>query len=51
MNGDRDACLAAGMDDYIAKPVRLEFLKIALERAAAAEFPAAPSSSRQTCPA
>ena len=34
MQGDREICLAAGMDDYISKPVRIEDLMIALERSA-----------------
>ena len=32
MAGDRDACVAAGMDDFIAKPVRQEELRACLER-------------------
>ena len=32
---DREACFAAGMDDYVAKPVRPEELAEALSRAAA----------------
>jgi CheY-like chemotaxis protein len=32
MSGDRDLCLAAGMDDYLTKPVRKETLKEILDR-------------------
>jgi len=31
-NGSRDRCLAAGMDDFIAKPLQVETLRAALDR-------------------
>ncbi len=35
-NGDREQCLEAGMDDFIAKPVRLSDLSEAIARLASA---------------
>jgi PAS domain S-box-containing protein len=44
MDGDREMCLAAGMDDYITKPVRLEAIAAVLERWAGRPVPDEPEA-------
>jgi len=44
MQGSRERCLAAGMDDYITKPVRLDGMIEALKKWVPAEVPAGSSS-------
>jgi PAS domain S-box-containing protein len=43
MKGDRERCLEAGMDEYLAKPVRRQELFAAIERVLAGRPPAAPA--------
>jgi signal transduction histidine kinase/CheY-like chemotaxis protein/HPt (histidine-containing phosphotransfer) domain-containing protein len=46
MQSDREMCLAAGMDDYMSKPIRVEELIAALERSAARELDAIRTGER-----
>ncbi|MCK4671198.1 MAG: response regulator [Candidatus Aegiribacteria sp.] len=38
MDGDRDKCIQAGMDDYISKPVRPEMLTMMIKKVLSREF-------------
>ncbi|KAF7535257.1 hypothetical protein G7Z17_g13234 [Cylindrodendrum hubeiense] len=51
IQGDREKCLAAGMNDYLAKPVRSDVLKKKLDAYLSPESPLAHQDSIQTTPA
>ncbi len=44
MEGDRERCLDAGMNDYVSKPIRLPELTAALQRASMKTVPDAATS-------
>ena len=46
MPGDRDKCISAGMDDYLAKPVRPEDIRSVVERWASAAKASTPAPSQ-----
>ena len=48
MQGDREACLAAGMDDYLTKPLDFEAVEVVLERAVVRRVSGAGARSQET---
>jgi CheY-like chemotaxis protein len=47
MQGDRERCLAAGMDDYLSKPLEAEGFSVMLDRWVPADAPRQPSALDQ----
>jgi CheY-like chemotaxis protein/HPt (histidine-containing phosphotransfer) domain-containing protein len=50
MQGDRDKCITAGMDDYIPKPVRPEMIQAVIERLAPSILSATPAPAPTAVP-
>jgi len=50
LRGDREICLEAGMDDYISKPVYLEELRGAMERAGRSRLAGKAQTSAESVP-
>jgi CheY-like chemotaxis protein len=55
MDGDREQCLVAGMDDFLSKPVKLEALRQAIESrrplstSAPLRYPTIPPAKTRDC--
>jgi HPt (histidine-containing phosphotransfer) domain-containing protein len=47
MHGDRERCLAAGMDEYVAKPIRIGELEAVLRRAILGEKAGEPAPTEE----
>jgi PAS domain S-box-containing protein len=50
LEGDRERCLEAGMDDYISKPIRMDELVRSLEQSAPSRKPAQPEQPKPSAP-